>query len=319
MISFGGARKTVDVGAIERIKGWAAASLAGSSAFDADATLMVAELECKVKFNHHTEPRVHLLCVPPPRARRLPCPHLRGLCRCSRPVQEPGCPPVETVVSVLDKANPQKVKIIKAMAEVSEDDVRYAIEQLKAEAESPPFTITVKTPVGTKVEVETQALDEICALKDKVMAATGLPKERLRLMYLGRELLDHSTTVQSGLKAGSVVEHGVGSSYFWQGEGTLAISMTLHEKNRARLFAEFKSGSEAPKLNMCGHCPCAPNSHIVLMGGKSAERHSSDHEPLFRQESFFHWATGVTEPDCYLVMDVDAKQTTLFVPRLPEE
>ena len=39
MISFGGARKTVDVGAIERIKGWAAASLAGSSAFDADATL----------------------------------------------------------------------------------------------------------------------------------------------------------------------------------------------------------------------------------------------------------------------------------------
>ena len=49
MISFGGARKTVDVGAVERIKGWAAASLAGSSAFDADATLMVAELECKVK------------------------------------------------------------------------------------------------------------------------------------------------------------------------------------------------------------------------------------------------------------------------------
>ena len=34
-------------------------------------------------------------------------------------------------MSVLDKANPQKIKIIKAMAEVDEADVTSAMERLK--------------------------------------------------------------------------------------------------------------------------------------------------------------------------------------------
>ena len=103
MISFG-AKKTVDVGAIERIQGWASTALAGSDAFAADVTLMVAELACS----------------------------------------EPGCPPVETVVSVMDKGNPQKAKIIKRMRDVTEEDVSYAMNQLKAEAGAPPITITIK-------------------------------------------------------------------------------------------------------------------------------------------------------------------------------
>ena len=72
MISFG-PKKAQPTGHAERIKAWAAAALAGAdggSPFEADVTLMVAELEC----------------------------------------HEPGCPPIETVVSVLDKANPQKLK-----------------------------------------------------------------------------------------------------------------------------------------------------------------------------------------------------------------
>lgn len=56
-----------------------------------------------------------------------------------------------------------------------------------------------------------------------------------------------------------------------------------------------------------------------LQGGKSATRDDTDHEPLFRQESFFHWATGVLEPDCYAAMVVETGESILFVPRLPSE
>ncbi len=37
------------------------------------------------------------------------------------------------------------------------------------------------------------------------------------------------------------------------------------------------------------------------------------------QESYFHWVFGVLEPDCVGMLDVDSRQATLFIPRLPEE
>jgi Xaa-Pro dipeptidase len=43
----------------------------------------------------------------------------------------------------------------------------------------------------------------------------------------------------------------------------------------------------------------------------------ADHENLFRQESFFHWAFGVREPDFFGSIDLDTGASTLFVPRLP--
>ena len=44
----------------------------------------------------------------------------------------------------------------------------------------------------------------------------------------------------------------------------------------------------------------------------------ADHENLFRQESFFHWAFGVREPDCFGSVDVDTGRAVVYVPRLPE-
>lgn len=45
---------------------------------------------------------------------------------------------------------------------------------------------------------------------------------------------------------------------------------------------------------------------------------TADHEPIFRQESNFHWAFGVREPDCYGTIEYPSGRSTLFVPRLPE-
>jgi Xaa-Pro dipeptidase len=60
---------------------------------------------------------------------------------------------------------------------------------------------------------------------------------------------------------------------------------------------------------------------VLLQGGEAKEfqRYSSDvdHAP-FRQESYFHWAFGALEPDCFGAIDVDSGKTTLFTPRLPE-
>ena len=44
---------------------------------------------------------------------------------------------------------------------------------------------------------------------------------------------------------------------------------------------------------------------VILKGGPSPTRYDTDHEPIFRQESYFWWLTGVKEPDCSLVMTID--------------
>ena len=62
----------------------------------------------------------------------------------------------------------------------------------------------------------------------------------------------------------------------------------------------------------------AIGSVIVLQGGPSPTRFDTDHEPVFRQESYFWWLTGVKEPDCAVVIH-GSGITSLFIPKLPAD
>uniref|UniRef100_W5M1I3 Xaa-Pro dipeptidase n=1 Tax=Lepisosteus oculatus TaxID=7918 RepID=W5M1I3_LEPOC len=94
---------------------------------------------------------------------------------------------------------------------------------------------------------------------------------------------------------------------YWLGNDTLRVSMALFAENRRRLCERLRAKSEV-----------ARRSVVVLQGGEQTRKHCTDTDLLFRQESFFHWTFGVTEPDCYGAIDVDSGKSILFVPKLPE-
>jgi len=83
--------------------------------------------------------------------------------------------------------------------------------------------------------------------------------------------------------------------------------MSLYAENRARLVAALAALD--PKI--------PEHSVIVVEGAHAAERDDSDHELLFRQESWFHWLFGVIEPGCFGIIEVDTGRSTLLFPRLP--
>lgn len=97
-------------------------------------------------------------------------------------------------------------------------------------------------------------------------------------------------------------------SAFERGLFTLRIPMELHNLNRQRLVKELR---KVPSLD-------GKTGIVVIQGGPSATRYCSDHEPLFRQESYFHWTFGVQEPDFLGAINVANGKSYLFAPRLPE-
>ena len=54
---------------------------------------------------------------------------------------------------------------------------------------------------------------------------------------------------------------------------------------------------------------------VFLNGGPDQTRYDSDHEPIFRRESYFLWLNGVQKPDCAVM--ITRSNTKLFIPRLP--
>ncbi|TKS69769.1 Xaa-Pro dipeptidase [Collichthys lucidus] len=94
---------------------------------------------------------------------------------------------------------------------------------------------------------------------------------------------------------------------FWLGNDTLRVSAALFAENRRRLCKGLKAKDGVVQQSV-----------VVLQGGEQKQRYCTDTDLLFRQESFFHWAFGVTEADCYGAIDVDSGKSILFVPKLPE-
>ncbi|XP_063970196.1 xaa-Pro dipeptidase-like isoform X2 [Lytechinus pictus] len=91
------------------------------------------------------------------------------------------------------------------------------------------------------------------------------------------------------------------------GEHTLSVPRTLHATNRERLCKRLKADPQLPS-----------GAIVLLQGGEQEMRYCSDHEPLFRQESYFHWAFGVNESSFYGAIVVDTGKAILFPPKLPE-
>ena len=91
--------------------------------------------------------------------------------------------------------------------------------------------------------------------------------------------------------------------FFSRGAHTFRVPSTLHEDNRTRAIALLKDH---------------PPGIIVLVGGIARTRNDSDHEELFRQESYFQHLFGVKEPGWVGTVEVPSGTCTLFAPELPK-
>uniref|UniRef100_A0A7S2L8F1 Xaa-Pro dipeptidase n=1 Tax=Leptocylindrus danicus TaxID=163516 RepID=A0A7S2L8F1_9STRA len=104
--------------------------------------------------------------------------------------------------------------------------------------------------------------------------------------------------------------------FFHLGLNTFKVPTDFHANNRAKILNKISQQSERRTTN-----PKTSNNKaiILLKGGTNLERNDTDHEPIFRQESYFHYLFGVKEPDFWGAIDVESGKTTLFAPRLPPE
>ncbi|XP_067651229.1 xaa-Pro dipeptidase-like isoform X1 [Haliotis asinina] len=93
---------------------------------------------------------------------------------------------------------------------------------------------------------------------------------------------------------------------FCRGTHTLSVPMELFRENCRRLSEQLRQNKDVPD-----------GAIVLLQGGESTTRYCSDNEPIFRQESYFHWAFGVEEPDFYGAVEVATGRTILFAPKLP--
>ena len=96
--------------------------------------------------------------------------------------------------------------------------------------------------------------------------------------------------------------------YFSLGLDTYRVPAELHRENRQRLVGRMLASSSSAGGEGRGL--------VLLEGGKQTTRYDTDHEPVFRQESYFHWAFGMADaPDAYGAISLPGGRTTVFVPR----
>ncbi|CAM9599642.1 unnamed protein product, partial [Hapterophycus canaliculatus] len=90
--------------------------------------------------------------------------------------------------------------------------------------------------------------------------------------------------------------------------GEYLVDYTMHAENRAKVVARLRETEGV-----------APRGLLLFRGGLATNRDETDHEPVFRQESTFHYLFGVKEPDCLGTIDLETGKATLFIPRLPAD
>ena len=100
--------------------------------------------------------------------------------------------------------------------------------------------------------------------------------------------------------------------FFSMGLDTYEVPADFHKNNRIKLMNAI-IGSSSPSNSK--------NIVVFLVGGTNPNRNDTDHEPIFRQESYFHYLFGVKEPDFVGLIHIQSghQNTVLFIPRLPSE
>ncbi len=80
-------------------------------------------------------------------------------------------------------------------------------------------------------------------------------------------------------------------------------------KNTKDLFSKdlFKKRREQLRLKVKENHPANSSGALILIAGFESEKHE------FRQESSFYYYTGITEPGCMMVINLEGKET-LYVP-----
>ncbi|KAL4090532.1 hypothetical protein QTP88_025347 [Uroleucon formosanum] len=92
---------------------------------------------------------------------------------------------------------------------------------------------------------------------------------------------------------------------FSLGEHTLAVPMELYKLNRERLCKRLSEVVDK-------------DAYVLLQGGSNISHYCTDVDYIFRQEPYFHWTFGVSEPDCYGLIQVSNGEAHLFFPRVEE-
>ncbi|TRY90159.1 hypothetical protein DNTS_033346, partial [Danionella cerebrum] len=159
--------------------------------------------------------------------------------------------------------------------------------------ESCPTVSRVKTPVR---HVHMASGQISCCTAEELMVTTAVVTTE---QWSGRDGKD-----DLGIKP---AQSRISKAVYWLGKDTLRVSAALFAENRRRLCTSLKALSDLH-----------PGSIVLLQGGEQQQRYCTDTDLVFRQESFFHWAFGVTEADCYGAIEVDSQKSMLFVPKLPE-
>uniref|UniRef100_A0A7S2UNV8 Xaa-Pro dipeptidase n=1 Tax=Attheya septentrionalis TaxID=420275 RepID=A0A7S2UNV8_9STRA len=90
------------------------------------------------------------------------------------------------------------------------------------------------------------------------------------------------------------------------GRDTYQVPVSLFETNRATVLEALKAQN-------------VTDGWIYVNGGTSETRYDSDHEPLFRQESYFWYLWGVPDADCAGLISLQTGHAILLVPELPPD